>query len=47
MVHKYPGNQAQQFNWALDNCDIKTDWVLRLDADDYLTDELKAEMQEK
>lgn len=31
----------------MDNCDIKTDWVLRLDADEYLTDELKAEMQEK
>ena len=25
--------QADQFNWALDHCDIDTEWVLRLDAD--------------
>ena len=37
-------NQAQQFNWALDNLDIKNEWVLRLDADEYLTEELKSEI---
>nr|HPN72053.1 glycosyltransferase family 2 protein [Saprospiraceae bacterium] len=37
-------NQAQQFNWALENCDISTDWVIRLDADEYLTDELAKEI---
>ena len=47
VVHKYPGNQAEQFNWALDNVKIETDWVLRLDADEYLTDGLKKEMNEK
>lgn len=47
VVHKYPGNQATQFNWALDNCEIDTEWILRLDADEYLTPELIAEMQEK
>lgn len=47
IVHKYPGNQAEQFNWALDNCEIDTEWILRLDADEYLTPELIAEMQEK
>lgn len=40
-------NQAEQFNWALDNLDIKNDWILRLDADEYLTDELKNEIIEK
>ncbi|MBI5401663.1 glycosyltransferase [Candidatus Wolfebacteria bacterium] len=40
-------NQAEQFNWALDNLDIKNEWVLRLDADEYLTDELKNEITEK
>jgi len=39
-------NQAQQFNWALDNLDIKNDWILRLDADEYLTEELKEEIGE-
>lgn len=24
IVHKYPGNQVEQFNWALDNCQIDT-----------------------
>ncbi|MEK9154614.1 MAG: glycosyltransferase family 2 protein [Patescibacteria group bacterium] len=37
-------NQAQQFNWALDNLEIKNDWILRLDADEYLTEELKNEI---
>ena len=34
--HEWPGNQAKQFNWALDNLPIKASWVLRLDADEYL-----------
>jgi len=40
-------NQAEQFNWALDNLEIKNDWILRLDADEYLTEELKNEINEK
>lgn len=47
VVHKYPGNQAEQFNWALDNLKIETEWVLRLDADEYCTTELVKEMREK
>ncbi len=45
--HKWPGNQAAQFNWALDNLKIDTEWILRLDADEYLTPELIEEMKEK
>jgi len=37
-------NQAQQIQWALDNCDIKTDWILRVDADEYLSEELQQEI---
>ena len=40
-------NQAQQFQWALDNCQVDTEWVMRMDADEYLTDELIAEIKEK
>ncbi|PHQ55832.1 MAG: glycosyl transferase [Lutibacter sp.] len=40
-------NHAIQFNWALDNCPIATDWVIRVDADEYLSDELQVEIQEK
>ena len=35
--HKY-SNQAQQFQWALENCPVDTEWILRLDADEFLTD---------
>ena len=40
-------NHAVQFNWALDNAPITAKWVLRLDADEYLTDELKAELERR
>lgn len=42
--HTWPGNQAAQFNWAVDNIVIETEWVLRLDADEYLLPELKQEL---
>ena len=29
-------NYAKQFNWALANCEIKAQWIWRLDADDYI-----------
>jgi glycosyltransferase involved in cell wall biosynthesis len=35
--HEWPGLQSVQFNWALDNLPIETKWILRLDADEYLT----------
>lgn len=40
-------NYATQFNWALDNAPVKTKWVLRLDADEYLSNELIRELEEK
>lgn len=43
--HKWPGNQAAQFNWALENIDIDTEWILRLDADEYLLPELIEELK--
>ncbi|MFT4061210.1 MAG: glycosyltransferase family 2 protein [Edaphocola sp.] len=33
-------NHAAQFNWALENVDIATEWIFRLDADEYLSEEL-------
>lgn len=30
-------NYATQFNWALANCPIKSDWLWRIDADEYLS----------
>lgn len=40
-------NYATQFNWALENAPISSEWVLRLDADEYLTEELKEELNYK
>lgn len=38
-------HQADQFQWALDACDIRTDWVMRLDADEYLEHALVEEVK--
>lgn len=38
-------NYASQFNWALTQLDADTDWVLRIDSDEYLTPELAAEIR--
>ncbi len=37
---------AQQFNWALDNMNISTTWVIRLDADERFTPELCKEIKD-
>lgn len=37
-------NHATQFNWGLDNCPINTKWVMRLDADEYVTSDLALEI---
>lgn len=39
-------NYATQFNWSLDNTNIDTKWVLRLDADEQVTEELADEMED-
>ena len=36
---------ASQFNWALEHLDIATEWVLRIDADEFYTPELCAELE--
>lgn len=36
---------SQQFNWGLDNGNITTRWVIRLDADERFTPELNAELE--
>ena len=33
-------NYAKQFQWGLDNCGIKSKWVMRMDADEYLEHDL-------
>lgn len=33
-------NQAQQFNWAIDNLEINGTWIWRVDADEYISADL-------
>lgn len=34
-------NYADQFQWGLDNCPINTEWVMRIDADEYLNESMQ------
>ncbi|HEY1943540.1 MAG TPA: glycosyltransferase family 2 protein [Roseiarcus sp.] len=38
-------NYAKQFEWAIDNAPVTTEWVMRIDADEVLTDELVTEIE--
>ena len=38
-------NYATQFNWALDNTRPGAEWILRIDADERLSEELRRELQ--
>lgn len=38
-------NQAQQMQWAINNLGLDTEWVMRMDADEYLTDKLVDEVK--
>lgn len=47
LQNKWENNYATQFNWGLDNAPISTEWILRLDADEYLLPELVEELTQK
>ncbi|MFT0670665.1 glycosyltransferase family 2 protein [Bacteroides hominis] len=47
LQNKWENNYAKQFNWGLEHAPIKTEWVLRLDADEYLLPELIEELNER
>lgn len=40
-------NHAAQFNWALDNINLQTEWVMKVDADEEFTPELADEIEQK
>ena len=39
-------NYSSQFTWGLEACKTKADWIFRLDADEYLTDNLIDEIKD-
>lgn len=38
-------NHATQVNWALDNGDMRSDWIMRVDADEFLDEELACSLR--
>jgi hypothetical protein len=46
MQHPFQ-NQARQFEWALENAAITSDWVMRLDADEIIEADLAEEIKRK
>jgi glycosyltransferase involved in cell wall biosynthesis len=47
LQHKWPDNHAEQFQWGIDNCNIETDWLMKMDADEYILPELVDEINHK
>lgn len=47
LQNEWENNYAKQFNWGLEHAPITMQWVLRLDADEYLLPELIEELQTK
>ncbi len=45
--NKWPGCQSLQLNWALENIKFDTEWIFRLDADEYLSLSLINEIESK
>lgn len=45
--NKWENNHSKQMNWALANCNITTLWTMRMDADEYVLEELQSEINQK
>lgn len=47
-VHHNPWrNYSTQLNWGLDHGDIRGDWCLRIDADEYLSERLRESLRQR
>jgi len=47
-VYEHPWiNYATQFQWGLENCPIESEWVMRIDSDEYLEPALAKEIADK
>lgn len=45
--NKWENNYSKQLNWGIENCNITTPWIMRMDADEYLMNELQEEIEKK
>lgn len=46
MSHVWENNYAKQLNWGIENANIQSEWVLRIDADEYLSPALQSEIKD-
>ena len=47
-VYQHPFvNQAKQFNWAINYCPITSKWIWRVDADEYIENNLAQKVKER
>lgn len=47
-VYQHPWeNYSKQFNWGLQNLPIQTEWIYRMDADEYLSEALIEELYQE
>lgn len=44
LTRKWPNNHSEQLNWGISQANATTPFMLRIDADEYLSDELQAEL---
>lgn len=44
-IQQAPFRISEQRNWALENCELKSEWVLFVDADEIITSQLATEIQ--
>jgi glycosyltransferase involved in cell wall biosynthesis len=42
--NKWPGSHAKQFQWGINNCNINTKWVMKMDADEIILPDLASEI---
>lgn len=47
LQNRWENNHARQFNWGLDQAPITGQWVMRLDADEYVLPELEEEIRRR
>lgn len=45
-THVWENNYAKQLNWGIQEAQIQTAWTMRIDADEYLTEELQKEIHQ-
>ena len=46
-VHTWENNHSKQINWGIQAINVQTPWTMRIDADEYLSLDLQAEIKQQ